>query len=86
MGPNDLSIKQSKNFYNRQIMKDYFFDSLISASFFKNKFIQTFGTICYWLEKLGIYFAMFLFIKPLADTTLTLVKAMQMHRVIGQSV
>ena len=42
---------------------DFFVDNMISPNYFENEFFQTFGAVGYWLEKCGIWFAIFLFHK-----------------------
>ena len=65
---------------------DFFVDNMISPGYFESKFRQTFGTIGYWLEKCGIWFAVFLFIKLIIDVTVTIVRAFEIHRLTGASV
>ena len=63
-----------------------FFANMISPGYFENKFRQTLGTIGYWLEKCGIWFAVFFFVKLIIDVTVTFVKAFGIHRLTGASV
>ena len=65
---------------------DFFVDNMISPGYIESKFRQTFGTIGYWLEKCGIWFAVFLFIKLIIDVTVTIVRAFEIHRLTGASV
>ena len=65
---------------------DFFVDNLISSEYLENKFVQTFGTVGYWLEKCGIWFAIFLFIKLIIDIVVTVMRTLEIHRITGRSV
>ena len=64
---------------------DFFVDNMISPNYFENKFVQTFGTVGYWLEKCGIWFAIFLFIKLIIDIVVTVMRTLAIHRITGRS-
>ena len=49
-------------------------------------FKQTFGIVTYCLEKMSIYFALFLFIKLLIDILIVVVTAFQVHELTGKTV
>ena len=73
--------------YTYYVLKmDFFVDNMISPGYFESKFRQTFGTIAYWLEKCGIWFAVFPFVKLIIDITVTTVRAFEIHRLTGASV
>ena len=55
--------------------------SFISPDFFNNQFVETFGQIQYIIERCGIFFAAFLFIKLLIDIVLCLIRAMQINKI-----
>ena len=40
---------------------DFYVDNMISPSYFKNQFMDTFGSVAYVLEFCGKYFSCFLF-------------------------
>ena len=65
---------------------DFSVDNMLSPNYFENKFAQTFGTVGYWLEKTGIWFAIFLFIKLIIDNIVTVMKTLELHRIIRRSV
>ena len=65
---------------------DFFLDNMISPNYFENEFVQTFGTVGYWLEKCGIWFAIFLFIKLIIDIVVTVMRTLEIHRITGRSV
>ena len=59
---------------------------MISPNYFENEFVQTFGTIGYWLEKCGIWFAIFLFVKLIIDIVVVVMRTLEIHRINGRSV
>ena len=65
---------------------DFFIDNMISPNYFENKIFQTFGTNDYWLEKCGIWFAIFLFVKLIIDIVVIVTRTLEMHRITGESV
>ena len=65
---------------------DFFVDNMISPNYFENEFVQTFGTIGYWLEKCGIWFAIFLFVKLIIDIVVVVMRTLEIHRITGRSV
>ena len=65
---------------------DFFVDNMISPNYFENEFVQTFGTVGYWLEKCEIWFAIFLFIKLIIDIVLVVLRTLEIHRITGRSV
>ena len=58
----------------------------MSPEYFTDGFNETFGNITYYLEKLGVYLAIFLFIKLLIDVIIVVVKAFQVHKLRGKTV
>ena len=65
---------------------DFSVDNLISPNQFENGIVQTFWTVGYWLEKCGIWFAIFLFVKLIIDIVVTVMKTLEIHRITGRSV
>ena len=65
---------------------DIFVNNMISPNYFEHKFVQTFGTFGYWLEKCGIWFAIFFFIKLTRDIVVTVRRTLELHRITGRSV
>ena len=65
---------------------DFFVDNMISPKNFENEFVETFGTIGYWLEKCGIWFAIFLFVKLIIDIVVVVMRTLEIHRITGRSV
>ena len=59
---------------------------MISPNYFENEFVETFGTIGYWLEKCGIWFAIFLFVKLIIDIVVVVMRTLEIHRITGRSV
>ena len=64
-----------------QVVNDYsspvYLENFMSPEYFTDGFKETFGIITFYLEKLGICFALFLFIKMLIDVIIVVVKAFQ---------
>ena len=71
------------NFYNSRTI---YLDSFISPDFLNNQFVETFGKIQYIIERCGIFFAVFLFIKLLIDIVLCLIRAMQINKITDASI
>ena len=67
-----------KTYYNSRTI---YLDSFISPDFFNNQFVETFGKIKYIIERCGIFFAAFFFIKLLIDIVLCLIRAMQINKI-----
>ena len=66
--------------------KDFFVDNMTSPNYFENKFVQTFGTVGYWLEKRGIWLAICIFKKLIVDIIVTVMGTLEIHRITGRSV
>ena len=58
---------------------------MISPSFFKNQFMDTFGSVAYVLEFCGIYFSCFLFVKLIVDLIVMILRHMEINRLTGAS-
>ena len=65
---------------------DFFVDNMISPNYLENELVQTFGTLGYWLEKCGIWFAKFLFIKLIIDIVVVGMRTLEIHRITGESI
>ena len=59
---------------------------MISPNYFENEFVQTFGTVGYWLEKYGIWFAIFLFVKLIFDIVVVVMRTLEIHQITRRSV
>ena len=64
---------------------DFYVDNMISPSYFKNQFMDTFGSIACVLEFCGTYFSCFLFIKLIADLIAIVLRHMEINRLTGAS-
>ena len=62
-----------------------YLDSLLSPTFFTEQFKGTFGIITFYLEKIGVYFACFLFIKFLTEVFVTIIRAFEIHRISNKT-
>ena len=58
---------------------------MIFPKYFEIKFVLTFGTVGYWLEKCGIWFAIFL-TKLIIDIIVTVMRTLEIHRITGRSI
>ena len=67
-------------------LTDFFVDNMISPNYYENEFVQTFGTVFSCLEKSGIWFAIFLFVKLIIDIIVTKMRTLEIHRITGGSV
>ena len=59
---------------------DFFLDKMISPGYFKDQFLDTFGPVVYVLEYCGILFSVFLFIKPIIDMVVIIVRYMEIDK------
>ena len=64
----------------------FYFDNLLSPDYFSNQFKSIFGVVSYYLEKLGIYFAIFLFVKFTIQFILKYLEALEVQNVTGATV
>ena len=62
-----------------------YLDYLISSNFWKNEYTRIFGKVQYYLEKCGIVFASFLFVKFILDCLVFIKKAMHIHKITDRS-
>ena len=64
---------------------DFYVDKMISPSFSKNQFMDTFGSVAYVLEFCGKYFSCFLFVKLIVDLIVMILRHMEINRLTGAS-
>ena len=64
---------------------DFYVDRMFSPSYFKNQFMDPFGSVAYVLEICGIYFSCFLFIKLIVDMLVMILRHMEVNRLTGAS-
>ena len=64
---------------------DFYVDNMISPSFIKNQFMDTFGSVAYVLEICGIFFSCFLFVKFIVDLIVMILRHMEINRLAGAS-
>ena len=58
---------------------------MISPSYFKNQFMDTFGSVAYVLEFCGIQFSCFLFIKLIVNLIVMILRHLEINRLTGAS-
>ena len=71
------------NYYN---CRTIFLDSIISPDFSNNQFVETLGKIQYIIDRCGIFFAAFLFIKLLIGIVLCLIRTMHINKITDASI
>ena len=64
---------------------DFYVDNMICPNYFRNQFMDTFGTIAYVLEFCGNYFSCFSFIKLIVDLILVVLRHMEIIRLTSAS-
>ena len=64
---------------------DFYVHNMISPSYFKNQFVETFGSVAYVVEFCGIFFSCFLFVKFIVDLIVMILRHMEIHRLTGAS-
>ena len=64
---------------------DFYVDIMISPSYFKNQFMDTFGSVAYVLQFCGINFSCFLFIKLIVDLIVMILRHIEINRLTGAS-
>ena len=80
------NFKSEDRPYLNYPMRTVYLDSFISPNFFDNRYIEMFGYTQFILEQYAIYFAAFLFLKFIIQIVVTIVKALQIHKITGASV
>ena len=85
MGPSNAK-KGADGYTYYATWTDFFLDNMISPNYFENMFVQTYGTVGWWLEKCGICFAIFLFPKLIIDIIVTVMRTSEVHLITGISV
>ena len=58
---------------------------MISPEYFKDRFMDTFGPVAYFLEHCGIYFSVFLFFKLIIDIVVMVIRHLEISRMTGAS-
>ena len=64
---------------------EFFVDKMISPGYFKDQFLDTFGSVVSVLEHCGIYFSVFLFIKLIIDMVVMIVRYMEIDKLTGST-
>ena len=82
--PNTAIHGPEQNFYYAP-RTDFYVDNMISPSYFKNQFMDTFGSVAYVLDFCGIYFSCFLFIKLTVDLIVMILRHTEINRFTGAS-
>ena len=64
---------------------DFYVDNMISPSYVKNQFMDTFASVAYVLENSGLYFSCFLCIKLIVDLIVMILRHMEINPLTGES-
>ena len=64
---------------------EFYVDKMISPEYFKDRFMDTFGPVAYFLEHCGIYFSVFLFFKLIIDIVVMVIRHLEISRMTGAS-
>ena len=64
---------------------EFYVDKMISPEYFKDRFLDTFGPVAYFLEHCGIYFSVFLFFKLIIDVVVMVIRHLEISRMTGAS-
>ena len=64
---------------------DFYVDGMISPGYFKNQFLETFGSISYVLELCGALFGAFLCIKFVIDVTILVFRHFELRHLTGNT-
>ena len=65
---------------------DVFVENKIFPNYFETKFVETFETIGYWLQKFEIWFAIFSVLELIIDIIVIVMGTLEIHRITGNSV
>ena len=65
---------------------DFYVDNMVSPSYCRNQFMDTFGSVAYVLEFCGLYFSCFLFIKLIVDLIVMSLRHVEINRLTGELV
>ena len=80
------NFKSEDRPYLNYPLRTVYLDSFISPKFFDNRYIERFGYAHFILEQCRIYFAAFVFLKFFIQNVVTIVKALQIHKINGACV
>ena len=81
----NTAIHGTEQFFYYASRTDFYVDNMISPSYFKNQFMDTFGSVANVLEFCGIYIACFLFIKLIVDLIVMILRHKENNRPTGGS-
>ena len=63
----------------------FYVDNMISPGYFKDRFMDTNGSVAYVLEPCGIYFSVFLFFKLIIDVVVMVIRHLEITKMIVAS-
>ena len=77
--------EESDGFHYYTPKTEFYVDIMISPEYFKDRFMDTFGPVAYFLEHCGIYFSVFLFFKLIIDVVVMIIRHLEISRMTGAS-
>ena len=77
--------KNLDSFLYYALQTDFYVDNMVSAGYFKDLFMDTFGPVAYVLEHCGIYFSMFQFFKLFIDVVVMVIRHLEITKMTGAS-
>ena len=81
----NTAIHGQEQYYYHAPRTDFYVDNMISPKYFKNQFMDTFGSVAQVLVFCGTYFSCFLFIKLFVVFIAMISRHMEMNRLTGAS-
>ena len=78
-------LNARKHFYQYGSTQKIYLHYLISPDFWKNEYTRFFGTIQYFLERCGILFVSFLFVKCMLNALVFVIKVLHIHKLTGRT-
>ena len=79
------SPEGSDEFHYYTPKTEFYVDKMVSPEYFKDRFMDTFGPVAYFLEHCGIYFSVFLFFKLIIDVVVMVIRHLEISKMTGAS-
>ena len=77
--------EESDGFHYYTPKTEFYVDKMISPEYFKDRFMDTFGPVAYFLEHCGIYSSVFLFFNFIIDVVVMVIRHLEISRMTGAS-
>ena len=79
------SQEGSDGFQSYTLRNEFYVDKMISPEYFKDRVVDTLGPVGYIFEHCGVYFSVSLFLKPITDLIVLIIKHMEINRMTSAS-